>query len=67
MVMTRAGLLLFAYSLAFLAEVLGFLYWYRRRGARRRNGLCVECGYNLTGNISGACPECGAAVTEKSD
>jgi hypothetical protein len=25
-------------------------------------GLCETCGYNLTGNISGICPECGAAV-----
>ncbi len=23
---------------------------------------CVECGYNLRGNVSGACPECGRAV-----
>jgi hypothetical protein len=24
--------------------------------------LCNECGYNLTGNVSGHCPECGAVV-----
>ena len=23
-------------------------------------GLCSTCGYNLTGNTSGVCPECGA-------
>jgi hypothetical protein len=34
-----------------------------RRALRRRHGLCVSCGYNLTGNTSGVCPECGA-VTE---
>jgi hypothetical protein len=28
----------------------------RRRAAR---GLCERCGYDLTGNVSGACPECG--------
>lgn len=22
-------------------------------------GHCQKCGYNLTGNISGVCPECG--------
>ena len=22
-------------------------------------GHCRECGYNLTGNVSGVCPECG--------
>ena len=22
-------------------------------------GLCYHCGYNLTGNVTGICPECG--------
>jgi len=26
---------------------------------RRRAGTCRGCGYNLTGNVSGVCPECG--------
>ncbi|MGD2110663.1 MAG: hypothetical protein PVI86_14890 [Phycisphaerae bacterium] len=26
---------------------------------RRRLGSCVTCGYDLTGNVSGICPECG--------
>ena len=30
-----------------------------RRWERRRNGLCVKCCYDLTGNVSGVCPECG--------
>jgi hypothetical protein len=29
----------------------------RRR--RRKRGQCPKCGYNLTGNTSGVCPECG--------
>ena len=29
---------------------------------RRRLGLCLCCGYNLTGNVSGQCPECGTAT-----
>jgi hypothetical protein len=33
-----------------------------RRWRRRRKGLCVRCGYNLTGNVSGVCPECGNEV-----
>jgi hypothetical protein len=32
-------------------------YYRRRRLARR--GCCPNCDYNLTGNISGVCPECG--------
>lgn len=33
-----------------------------RRWRRRRRGQCTKCGYNLTGNTSGVCPECGTAV-----
>ena len=33
-----------------------------RRWRRRRRGECVACGYDLTGNVSGVCPECGAPV-----
>ena len=29
----------------------------RRR--RHRPGFCRRCGYDLTGNVSGVCPECG--------
>lgn len=36
--------------------------WAIRREARRREGTCLHCGYNLTGNLSGVCPECGAAI-----
>ena len=25
-------------------------------------GRCQSCGYDLTGNVSGTCPECGTAV-----
>ena len=32
-----------------------------RRWRRRRKGLCIRCGYNLEGNVSGVCPECGEA------
>jgi hypothetical protein len=32
-----------------------------RRSAAER-GVCDACGYNLTGNTSGLCPECGRRV-----
>jgi hypothetical protein len=38
------------------------LFWIRRR---RRTGdapMCAKCGYNLTGNVSGICPECGERI-----
>ncbi|MBN2446776.1 MAG: hypothetical protein JXO22_08620 [Phycisphaerae bacterium] len=25
-------------------------------------GYCTNCGYNLTGNVSGICPECGTTI-----
>jgi hypothetical protein len=25
-------------------------------------GCCLKCGYDLTGNVSGRCPECGGAI-----
>jgi hypothetical protein len=35
----------------------------RRRWQRRlARGLCPGCGYDLTGNVSGTCPECGTAA-----
>ena len=37
-----------------------------RRGTiehRRANGMCLACGYSLTGNTSGVCPECGRPTT----
>lgn len=34
--------------------------WSARR--RRRAGRCGACGYDLTANVSGVCPECGAAI-----
>lgn len=33
-----------------------------RAHRRREVGLCLHCGYNLSGNISGACPECGTSI-----
>ena len=36
--------------------------WAWRRDRRIPRGHCQECGYDLTGNVSGVCPECGAEV-----
>jgi hypothetical protein len=35
-----------------------------RERLRRRTNCCVECGYDLTGNVSGVCPECGSLVPQ---
>jgi hypothetical protein len=39
------------------------LWWRDRR--RFRQGHCQHCGYDLTGNVSGVCPECGTAVPKQ--
>lgn len=33
------------------------------RSDRYRSGHCTQCGYNLFGNVSGCCPECGTPIT----
>ena len=35
----------------------------RRAAIRPPRGHCRTCGYNLTGNTSGVCPECGTPTT----
>ena len=30
--------------------------------AKKGIPICVPCGYNLTGNVSGVCPECGTKI-----
>ena len=44
----------------FLVILPTVLFWWL--GRRQPMGFCRSCGYNLTGNVSGVCPECGRAV-----
>jgi hypothetical protein len=37
-----------------------YLFWRDRRHIPQ--GHCQKCGYNLTGNTSGICPECGEKI-----
>lgn len=46
-----------------VAPATAVLFWLESR--RFKPGVCQECGYNLTGNISGVCPECGEPVPEE--
>ena len=41
-----------------------WLWRYRRDRRLRSDGMphCVKCDYNLTGNVSGICPECGTPI-----
>ena len=40
-----------------IAFVVGVVVNHLR--GRHPPGHCQQCGYNLTGNVSGKCPECG--------
>ena len=50
------------FTLLIFYPVTAFLRGPVRRARRRKRGSCVQCGYNLTGNTSGTCPECGVGV-----
>lgn len=53
-------LVLFGWSTLAWALVWAWLFTRLRNAlARPRAPQCAECGYNLTGNVSGRCPECG--------
>lgn len=50
-----------SWLLLLLVVVPTVLVW--RADKRPSPGCCDHCDYNLTGNVSGTCPECGKTVT----
>ncbi|UCE61532.1 MAG: hypothetical protein JSU63_07235 [Phycisphaerales bacterium] len=65
-VMTQVGIhyLLLLVILA-LYLTITFIRGPFRRWRRRRRNSCLGCGYDLTGNVSGVCPECGGELEER--
>ena len=66
---TELTLPLWFLNVAFTAGLFGTivaipLRRYRRR-SRRKAYQCLTCGYNLTGNESGVCPECSTPVPKR--
>jgi hypothetical protein len=51
--------------LVIVAVPMAILWWRDRR--RLPPGHCRQCGYNLTGNVSGVCPECGTPVGRRDE
>lgn len=47
------------FLIAYPVIVLGGV---RIRRHRHKPGHCLNCEYNLTGNTSGVCPECGTSI-----
>jgi hypothetical protein len=50
----------YAMPVAILVGVIAHVLWRKYRTP----GRCTGCGYDLTGNISGICPECGLPVDQ---
>lgn len=46
----------------FFVYGLGFYFGWWGRRSKYPPGHCKKCGYNLTGNMSGKCPECGRTI-----
>lgn len=49
-------------SLCLISAIYPIIVFYcgpLRLWKRRRKGWCLECGYDLKGNVSGICSECG--------
>ena len=51
-----------AIALLLAAAALWWSVTYRARRQRALPGHCAHCGYNLRGNTTGRCPECGTAT-----
>jgi|GEM_PF-2436358 len=47
-------------AIALGVALLSFVVW--RRARAFPIGICVKCSYNLKGNESGVCPECGSPI-----
>jgi hypothetical protein len=57
--------LIAAYVLCPIFAIIASQALYRRLRWRLHDiGRCRSCDYNLTGNVSGICPECGTPVPE---
>jgi hypothetical protein len=60
---TQSGYIGVALNLVGVLVAVRVLRWLRRVERSRLMHFCYTCGYDLTGNVSGVCPECGN-VTE---
>jgi hypothetical protein len=59
--LTGYSLVLPLWFVAISTAVAPALWWWKKP-RQIRTGDCSTCGYDLTGNTSGVCPECGVPV-----
>ncbi|HEY3789955.1 MAG TPA: hypothetical protein VGL71_13940 [Urbifossiella sp.] len=51
-----------------VAAIAGWLWGIWHGGpSSAQSGLCEGCDYDLTGNLSGTCPECGMAIRDDAE
>jgi hypothetical protein len=50
-----------AVALFLLLPAFAAVRWWRRLPSA---GRCAKCAYDLTGNVSGVCPECGRKIAD---
>lgn len=44
---------------------IAVLYFMKRFRPKSKHGDCRACGYDLTGNVTGQCPECGNSIAAR--
>lgn len=53
---------MFFVGLSSVPGLLGIAFNGVLHEGNKQPGHCKKCGYNLTGNVSGICSECGTSV-----
>jgi predicted RNA-binding Zn-ribbon protein involved in translation (DUF1610 family) len=61
------GWVVFPLWMPFLAVAIPTAFLWHRDRRRIPPGHCQACGYDLTGNVSGKCPECGEKTTTSTE
>ncbi len=46
------------FAVSFISTAV-LVLWLTTPSSQHPNGRCIRCRYDLTGNLSGVCPECG--------
>jgi len=50
-------------AIGIVTAMINWSHTHELHSRRRRGGRCTTCGYDLRGNVTGRCPECGTQRT----